>query len=185
MPFIPEAAMLPIMIGTTIASGAVGAAGAMEQASATQNQMNSQSAVAQQNRNYDIQQSNRELQLGVQKVQQEGMKTRAELGDIIATEGAAGLDVNSGSDFLVQDSARKLGQFNERIAYNDAQARSTDYLVKGFSDEASSNLYAFGAKQAPIAGAFQAGGSLLSSASTAAVDYARFGPQPAKVPAKV
>jgi hypothetical protein len=175
MPFIPEAALLPIMIGTTVAAGAVSAAGAMEQANATENQMNYQSAVAQQNRNYDIQQSNRELQLGTQAVQREGMKTRAELGGIIADEGAAGLELQSGSNALVQDSARKLGQFNEMIAYNDAQARSTDYLVKGFSDEASRNLYAFGAKQAPVAGAFQAGGALLSGASTAAVDYARFG----------
>ena len=175
MPFIPEAAMLPIMLATTVAAAGVQAAGAMEQASATANQMNYQSAVANINRNYDIQQANREIQLGEQATQRDAMKTRAELGGIIAEEGAGGLDVRSGTNALVQESALNLSRFNEDILRNDARARYTDYLVKGFSDEASSNLYAFGARQAPIAGAFGAGGALLTGASTAAVDYARFG----------
>src|SRR5215469_17340230 len=103
MPFIPEAAMLPIMLATTVAAAGVQAAGAMEQASATANQMNYQSAVANINRNYDIQQANREIQLGEQATQRDAMKTRAELGGIIAEEGAGGLDVRSGTNALVQE----------------------------------------------------------------------------------
>jgi hypothetical protein len=178
MPFAPE-----IAIAATVLGAAVSAAGAMEQASATQNQMNYQSQVANINRQIDYQQSQREIALGEEKAQQAGMKTRSELGGIIAEQGAGGLDVRSGTNLLVQDSAERLGQFNEAIVRNDASRRSYDYLVKGFSDEASQNLYAFGAQQAPVAGAFQAGGALtgLSSAATKYYQFSTPGQQVATV----
>lgn len=164
-----------VIMGVTLLAGVVSAAGAMEQASATANQMNYQAAVAKINAGFDQQQAQREVDLGEQQAQQQGMKTRAELGGIIAQEGAGGLDVRSGTNALVQDSALHLGQFNESIVRNDAQARARDYLVKGFADEASSQLYGFGAEQAPIAGGFQAGGSVLGAAASAGQFGYRFG----------
>jgi hypothetical protein len=167
---------MAVMVGATLIGAAVSAAGAMEQASATQNQMNYQAAVANINAGIDRQQAQREIALGEQQAQQQGMKTRAEVGGIIAEQGAGGLDVRSGTNAMVQNSAESLGRFNEAIVRNDASRRSYDYLVKGFQDEASSQLYSFGARQAPIAGAFAAAGSLLGGASSAATSYARFGP---------
>lgn len=173
MPMLPE-----IAIAATVIGAGVSAAGAMEQASATENMMNYQSAVAGINENINRQQATREVALGEEQAQQQGMKTRAELGGIIAEQGAGGLDVRSGTNALVQDSALSLGRFNESIVRNDASRRSYDYLVKGFSDEASSKLYAFGAEQAPIAGAFQAGGSVLGGAATTAKLAYQFGQPP-------
>jgi hypothetical protein len=176
MPFLPEAAILPIMMISTLASTGVAAAGAMEQASATQNQMNFQAQVAKFNQQMDIDQANRERMLGEQQAQQQGMKTRAEVGSIMATQGAAGLDVTSGSPLAVQQSAQKLGQYNEALVRNDASRRAYDYLVKGFADEASQNLYTFGAQQAPIAGGLKAGGTVLAGIGSVSEQYARFGP---------
>jgi hypothetical protein len=170
------AVAVPVMLAATVIGAGVSAAGAMEQADAAKNQMNYQSAVAGINAQIDRQQAQREIQLGEQQAQQQGMKTRAELGGIVAEEGAGGLDVRSGSNALVQDSAFRLGNFNQQIVRNDAQRRSYDYLTKGFADSASKELYTFGARQAPIGGAFTAGASLLGGAATTAQDYARFGP---------
>ena len=173
MAFI-AAAMPLISVVSTLAAGAVTAMGAMEQASAQQNMMNYQAQVAAMNANIDRQQASQQLALGETQAQQQGMKTRAEVGAIVAQQGAGGLDVRSGSPLAVQQSAENLGRFNEALVRNDAQRREQDYLVKGFSDEASSRLYAFGAEQAPIAGAYAAGGSLLGAAGTAAGRWYQF-----------
>jgi hypothetical protein len=165
-----------VMVGATILGAAVSAAGAMEQASATQNQMNYQAEVANRNQQIDVAQAQTQRALGYTQEEEAGMRTRAEVGGIVAEQGAGGLDVRRGSPLAVSQSAERLGYFNNQLLENDAERRSYDYLVKGFSDSASQELYSFGARQAPVAGAFAAGGVGLAGAASAAERWARFGP---------
>ena len=98
----------PVTIGLMVASTAISAVGASETAKAEQRKLDYQSKVAQQNA--DIAEDNRQraIQAASITAADKDQEASAALGQMVATAGASGLSLTSGSKAAKVSSARKL-----------------------------------------------------------------------------
>src|SRR6266852_6470344 len=110
----------PISIGLTATAissigSAVAAGGSIFGGIAAYNQGKYQAGVAEMNAQIAEQNANYERQIGEVQAQQSGMKTRAIVGSTIATQGASGLAVGSGSGERVVESEYNLGSEDQAV----------------------------------------------------------------------
>lgn len=173
MGFDPATLMAGSLILGGIGTG-VQAIGAVQSAGAQQAQANYQAQVALNNQQIANQYAANAAQVGQANIQQAQLKNRANLGAIEAAQGASGLDVNSGSNVDVRAGAREIGQLNTLNTAQQAQQQVYGYRVAGVNYAAQAGLEQATAAQAPIAGAFGAGGSLLGGASSLAGNWSRY-----------
>ena len=108
-------------------SGAVGALGAIEGASATQKTAQYQAQVAANNEQIAKNDASLTEAAGQQSVEQEGQKTKATVGAIEAGQAASNIDVNSGSAVDVRSSASELGQLNQLTTLGNAEKQAYGY----------------------------------------------------------
>lgn len=87
-------------------------------------------------------------------------------------QAANGVDVNSGSNLNVQVSQREAGQTDAATTMHNALLQAYGYRVTAQSDEAQAQLDQTEAIEAPIGGALNATGGLLSSASSISSKWA-------------
>ena len=160
--------MAMVALAATAIGGIVSAMGAMEQGQASANMQNYQAQVAQQNQQIALQQAGYEQRKGELQAQEQGIKTKANVGAILAQQGASGLDPTQGSASAVRASAEKLGGFNEQLVRADASRRAYDYQVGAFTDAAQARLYQFGAQQAPIGAMYTAAGDVFGAGGSVA-----------------
>jgi hypothetical protein len=123
--------------------------------------------IAQQNQSWDV-------QAGEVAAGNQGLKTRAMVGQTKAEQGASGLDVNSGSFVGARAGEAEIGALDAltirsaaaKKAYA-ASVQANNYTAEGQLDTAESTQ---AANAAPIA----ATGSLLSSASSVGASWAKY-----------
>src|SRR6266446_6811854 len=111
-------------MAATAGGAIVGAIGSSYKGQAESNMYNYQAGVAQVNEQIAKQNAAYEKELGETQAQEAGMKTRAEMGQIKAAQGASGLDVNCCSAVDVQKSAQEVGTFNETMIRSNAAKRA-------------------------------------------------------------
>lgn len=114
------------------------------------------------------------MQAGEQKANNEGQKTRAEVGSIKAAQAARNIDVNSGSAVDVRSSASELGELNQLTIRSNSSRDAYAYSVQAMNDQAQSTLDENESSQAMTAGMIGAAGSLLGGASSTVGDYMKF-----------
>lgn len=148
-----------MMLG--LIGGVIGAVGALAQGSAQSSMYAYQAAVAQQNVVIANQNANYELALGEQQAQQTGMKTKGQIAQTRATQGAGGLDVNSGTNAAVQNSEEQLGFYDMEVNRGDAAKRAYNWHVQAFEQQAQAGLYQMASANASTAGTLGAFTSLL------------------------
>ena len=160
-------------VGTvaSLASGAIGAIGASNTAKATSQSAAYQAQVAANNQAIAQNQANQATAAGESAVEQQGLKTRAEVGAIMAGQAASNIDVTSGSAVDVRSSAAALGELDALTIRSNAARQSYGYQTNATSFGAQAGLEQNIARQAPIAGEISATGSLLSGATGAANQY--------------
>lgn len=88
-------------------------------------------------------------------------KTRAELGSLLANEGASGVDVSSGSSVDTRTSAVQNGELNAINIRANAARQAYGYQTQAVNDIAQENLDKSEAQNAPIAADIGAGATLL------------------------
>lgn len=166
------AAALPyIAIGSSIAGGITGAIGAEKSASAQSTALMYQSQVAANNAQIAQQQANLTTASGAQQAATEGLKTRAQVGQIKAAQGASNIDVGTGSAVDVRSSAAELGELNALTIRSNAARQAYGYETNAASYKAESALDVYGAGQAKEAGNVGAITSILGGASSAGSQY--------------
>jgi|SRR5882672_1277196 len=153
----------------TAAAGVTNAVGSIFGGIANQGMYNYQAQVAQMNAEIAKRNAAYEGALGEVQAQQQGMKTRAVISQTRATQGASGLDVNTGSGAKVRESELQLGQYDQQIIRSNAARRAYGFEVEAAGDIAQAGAYrAAGANSmtAGLLGAFTsilgAGGSFAS-----------------------
>lgn len=158
--------------------GAVGtvlsAAGKISSANAQANAASYQAQVAQNNSILAEQQAQRTAAAGEQAAMQKGLQTRAQVGAIRAAQAASNIDVNSGSAADVQTSAAELGQLDTEREINRSALEAYGYRTQSSDFQARSQLDQMQATSARTAGFFDATGSLLAGAGSAAGKYAKW-----------
>ena len=161
-------------LASTAIGGVTSAVGAVKAGSAEASAAKYNSEVAAQNAAQ--QKTNTEIagQAGAQQAGMSSMKTRNELGAILTNQAASGLDVNSGSPLDVRSSARELGQLDALTVRSNATRSAYGYQVQSASDTGESQLGKAEASNDLAGGYVNAGGTLLSSAGTAGMNFAKY-----------
>lgn len=154
----------PLALGA--AGAGISAIGAIEGGEATAAAANYQAQVAQNNAIIAGQQARYASAAGQEQATVTGLQGAALGGKIKASQGANGVDVNSGSAVKVQQSQREATSLNEQQVENTAQQQVYGYRAQAVGDEATSQLETMEAEQAPIGADLGAAGGLLGSASS-------------------
>ena len=158
------AAIGGVGMAAQVAQGVVGFLGAQATSQAQQNTYNYQAGVANLNAQIEKQNANYSLEVGDVQAEQQGLKTRAEIGRTIATQGAGNVDVSSGSAKDVRSSEIEIGQQNEGIVRADAAKRAYGAQVKGVQDTAQAAVYTMGAETAKTTGEIGEISSIIGAA---------------------
>lgn len=130
--------------------------------------MKYQAGVARINQNIDTQNAEYERNIGEVKAQQSGMKSRFQAGEILTTQAASGINVNSGSNKAVQTSQSELGAHDQDVIRANAAKQAFGYDVKAAQEGSQASMYAAGAKQSVTEGLIKGGGTILGTATSVA-----------------
>lgn len=169
----------PISIATAAAiagaaGGGVSAFGSYESGQAKAAADSYQAQVAANNAKIAEQNSKLDIQSGETAAFNQGLKTRAIVGQQKAAQGASGIDVNTGSASDVRAATAGTGMLDALTIRSDAAKKAYADEVQATSDTAQSQLDTAAASQDVAAGDLGAAGTLLSSASTVGGNYAKF-----------
>jgi len=162
----------PIALAAGLAGGAVSAFGAYESGQAQSASAAYQAQVAANNAKIAQQNARLDIQAGESSATNEGLKTRAQVGQEKAAQGASGVDVNSGSAASVRAGTQMVGKQNAMTIRSNAANAAYGQLVQATSDTAQSTLDTAESEQAAEAGDFNAAGTLLGSVSSVGTKYA-------------
>jgi len=161
-------------LATSVVGAGVGAIGSMTSANAASESAKYNAEIASNNAKIATQNANYAGAAGTAQAEQAALKTRAEVGSMAASEGASGVDINSKSNLDVRSSARQLGELNAITIRSNAARAAYGYNVKAASDTATGQLDLASAQNDLTAGALNAGTTVLSTAGSAAMNFANF-----------
>lgn len=160
------AAVLPaISLAATVIGTGVAAYGAMQQGEAQANANRYQAQVAANNAIIARQNANAEIDAGMAKAADQDAKTRAAIGDVLASQGASGFDTNTGSAVDVRSGVAQVGRLDTLRTVDNAQKRSRDYLAQAGNYDASAGLYRMAGNNAEDAGFLNSLTSLMGGAA--------------------
>jgi hypothetical protein len=109
-----------------------------------------QAGVAEVNRQIAEQNASYARDVGEVSASQEGMKDRAALSSAKASQGASGLDVNTGSAVNVRESMVEMGQYNQAVIRSNAAKVAYNFDVTATQDAAQRDLHTYAAGQDKI-----------------------------------
>lgn len=153
-------------LGATLAGGMLSAFGNAQQGASTQQMYNYRAQVARINAKIDRQNAEWARTKGEKEAEQFGQKAAQQFGAIRATQGASGIDVNSGSSADVQRSQRELNRRDLGQIRENAAKVAYDYETKAVMDENQAGLDVMAGENAKTAGNINAIGSILGTVST-------------------
>ena len=115
-----------------------------------------------------------DIQAGETAATNKGLATRAKVGQEQAQQGAAGIDVNTGSAPAVRAGTQEVGMLDALTIRSNAAKQAYGQEVAATSATAQSQLDTATSQQASTAGEIGAAGTLLSGASTVGGGYAKY-----------
>jgi hypothetical protein len=127
---------------------------------------NYQAAVARINAQIDQQNADYAIGVGESQAKISGEKGAQTLGFIRSSQGASGLDVNSGSAKQVYNSQSGVLAEDQNTIRQNAAKTAYDYKTKAGFDTAQAGMYDAASKNATTAGWINAGSSLISTAGS-------------------
>lgn len=157
--------MAAMGIGASGLGGVTGAIGSVFGGEAQKSMYEYQAAVARINAGIAEQNASYAIAAGEAEAQQQGMKTRAEIGQTRATQGASGLDVNRGSAVDVRASEAEVGAMDQAMVRANAQRQAYGYRVQAMQETAQAQLDQMAGQNAQTAGIIGSFTSLLGGAS--------------------
>lgn len=158
-----------LAIGSLIASVAgagVGAMGASSAADAKSAQYQYQAQVASNNAIIAKRNADAAIESGGAQGQANDLKTKNLVGTQLVTEASNGLDVNSGTNVALRQSAHDLGHLDTLTILHNAAKNSAGFKAQGMNFMAESQLDTAAASNAQTAGQYAVATSLLGGASS-------------------
>lgn len=153
-------------LGATLAGGLLQAFGAQKEGAATQQAYNYRAQVSRINADINRQNAGWARDKGEKEAVQYGMKAAQQRGQIVATQSASGLDVNSGSNREVQRSQDLIKDMDLASIRENAAKIAYDYDTKAVMDENQATLDVMAGSNAKFAGGIKALGSIIGSVSS-------------------
>lgn len=162
-----------IALISSVAGTVSSAVGAIQQGQASRRNANYQAQISMMNADISKKNAAFERMLGEEKSERQQMKARQAVGAMIASQGANGLDVNSGSNLDVRESATSAAKLDTETIKNDSARLAWGYESQAGQDVAQANLYRMEGRSSALAGFINAGSSLLSGSSQITNQYSR------------
>lgn len=160
--------------GLSAAGGAVKAVSAFSAGIAERDAHQVQAGIARDNAAIAERNANIIMAAGEGKAEAFGMRNKAQAGTIKAKQAASGVALDSGSSADVRTSQRVLGLFDTMAIKSNAAREAFGYKVKASDLRNQATLEDTEARNAKRAGVFNAFGSLLGAASSAAGSFAQW-----------
>lgn len=158
--------MAAVSLAGSVGSSIMGAAGASQAADAQAQSMQYKAAVARNNAIIAERNAQEATSAGVVGASTNDMKTRNTVGTQIVTQAANGLDVGSGTNAALQDSARDLGHLDSMTIIHNALKQATGFRAQGANFTAEAGLDEASAVNARTAGDYKVATSLLGGATS-------------------
>jgi aspartate/glutamate racemase len=168
-----ETLAIASLAGSALSAG-VGFIGAQQQASAQAASANYQAQVARNNAVIQQQNAARAAQTGRAQAQQQDLKNAATYSQVLAAEGASGIDLSTGSPRQVQSSAQQIGRLDTLNIADRAAQQVRGYQINALSDTAQAQLDTMQAQNAQTAGTISGISSIIGGASSFADKWMRF-----------
>lgn len=153
-------------LGATVAGGLLSAFGAQSNAASQQQMYNYRAQVARLNADMDRQNASWARDKGEKEAIQYGMKASQQFGAIRATQGASGIDVNTGTAARVQGDQRKITSMDLDTIRANAGKVAYDYENRAVMDENQATLDVMAGNNAVKAGNISALGSIIGTVAT-------------------
>lgn len=164
---------VPLMVAG-VAGGLLQAAGTLSSGLAASESYAYKAQVAANNAAIEKQKAVMDMQAGEVAATNQGLKTRAKVAAEKTMQGAAGIDVNSGSAVDVRAGSAELGMLDALTVRSNAAKKAWSDEVNAQNMEAQSTLDKAASDSAETGAYLGAAGSLLSSASTVGGNYAKW-----------
>lgn len=164
-------ALAKIGIGTSLASGALGAVGSVRTAEAQKNAAEYQAQVDLNNRKLAGYYANTEAAKGASDLSQQQQRAKQQMDLIRASQAASGVDVASGSSEDVRRSQEILNNLDALTIMSNTAQKVYGYQIAGTNAESEAGLKQQEASQTGAEAALGATSSLVSGASGAANQY--------------
>ena len=154
-----------VSMGGQVAQGFLGYKAAKAEGAAQSSMYLYQAAVAQMNVQVAKQNADYARAVGEVQAQQQGFKTRGQIGSARAIQGASGLDVNRGSAVRVRESIADIGAHDTEIIRNNAARKAYGHEVEAANATAQGKIYEASASNAITASKYKAYSSLIGAAT--------------------
>jgi hypothetical protein len=106
-----------------------------------------QAGVAELNKEIAKANANYSRDLGETEASQAGMQAHAEMGEMIAKQGASGIAVSSGSSAKVRESMVEIGKYSQDVIRSSAAKKAYGYEVEAVQYGAQADVYRYTAEQ--------------------------------------
>jgi hypothetical protein len=159
--------------GATLASSVVGGVGSIMQGQAASAAAGYNAQVAANNAKISTQNAQFAGAEGEQNVAAATAKTRAQVGATVASQGASGVDVNSGSAVDTRESEAKLGMLNALNIRSQAARQAYGFETQSAAFTGQQSLAKAEASNDTTAGYLNAGATVLGGTGKAA-QYSNF-----------
>jgi hypothetical protein len=156
-------AVAGVGLGATALGGITGAIGSVFGGQSQAAMYNYQSQIASINAQIAKQNASYDVAVGEVQAQQQGMKTRAQIGATRAQQGASGLDVNSGTNVSVRASEAEIGSEDQALIRSNASKAAYGDEVIAMQDTAQSSMDQMAASNSQTAGVLGAFTSILGA----------------------
>lgn len=160
------ATLAVISLAATAIGTGVSFVGGVQTAAANKATAEYQAQVAKNNETIAKQNADYARQAGQAEVEQQGMKTRAVIGQEAAAQGASGIDLTTGSPEEVRRSTQEIGQFDDMNIVQRAEMRARGFDIEAMNQGASARLYTQQGRNASTAGMYAGFSSLLTGGSS-------------------
>jgi hypothetical protein len=166
--------MAAISIGSAVVGSGVSAMGASKTADANAAAYGYKAQVAANNAQIAEMNAREAVRSGATQGQNNDLKTRNLVGQQLVTQASNGLDVNSGSNVDVRQSAIDLGHLDTLTIINNAAKKAVGYKNQAGQFMAESQLNKMSAANAETEGEINVAKSLIGGASSVSDKWLSF-----------
>jgi hypothetical protein len=171
-----DPATLALMtIFSSATGGAVKAGGDLFSGFANSAAYKYQSGVAAVNQKIALQNAEYSRSIGESKAEVSGMKTRQQVGQTKAIQGASGFRAGEGSGGKVIESEQMLGAAEQDTIRSNAARAAYGHEVEALNFGAQSKLHSMASKTSKISGILGATSSFLGGASSVSDKWLQYG----------
>ena len=168
------AALAPIALISGLAGAGISAAGSYGSMEATSRNAAYQAQVAANNAKVAVENAGMATQAGEVAATNRGLKTRAQVGQTLARQGASGVDVNSGSAPKVRAAQSEVGMLDALTIRSNAAKQAYGYETQATNFTAEGGLESMEAAEASEAAPVAAFGQFLGGASSVGGQFAKY-----------